>query len=98
GGTLYKGRRAVQAGTTPINRDHIFAMVAGLGTPMNNALFKDMFDAGVPSLFPLSAARSMYEPFHKLKFYSAASYVDQVRAGINYLDVNKAKKALCVMN
>src|SRR5580765_4275165 len=76
--TQYQVPRAVQAGTKLINRDHIFAMVAGLGTPMNNALFKDQFDAGVPNLFPLSAARSMYEPFHKLKFYGAASYVDQV--------------------
>ena len=68
-----------------------------LGTPMNNALFKDQFDAGVPNLFPLSAARSMYEPFHKLKFYGAASYVDQVRAGINYFVTKKGKKALCAM-
>ena len=95
--TQYQVPRAVQAGTKLINRDHIFAMVAALGTPMNNALFKDMFDAGVPSLFPLSAARSMYEPFHKMKFYSAASYVDQVRAGINYFVTKKGKKALCAM-
>src|SRR6266550_3078907 len=80
--TQYQVPRAVQAGTKLINRDHIFAMVAGLGTPMNNALFKDQFDANVPNLFPLSAARSMYEPFHKLKFYGAASYVDQVLDGI----------------
>jgi len=95
--TQYQVPKAVQAGAKLINRDRIFAMVAGLGTPMNNALFKDQFDAGVPNLFPLSAARSMYEPFHKLKFYSAASYVDQVRAGINYFATKKGKKALCVM-
>ena len=95
--TQYQVPRAVQAGGKLINRDRIFAMVAPLGTPMNNALFKDQFDAGVPNLFPLSAARSMYEPFHKLKFYGAASYVDQVRAGINYMVTKKGKKALCVM-
>ncbi len=95
--TQYQVPRAVQAGTKLINRDHIFAMVAPLGTPMNNALFKDEFEAGVPNLFPLSAARSMYEPFHKLKFYGAASYVDQVRAGINYFVTKKGKKALCAM-
>src|SRR3989441_5282433 len=70
--TQYQVPRAVQAGTKLINRDHIFAMGAGLRTPMNNALVKDMFDAGVPRPFPLSAARAMYEPVHKLKFYSAA--------------------------
>ena len=95
--TQYQVPRAVQAGTTLINRDKIFAMVAPLGTPMNNALFKDQFDAGVPNLFPLSAARSMYEPFNKLKFYGAASYVDQVRAGINYFVTKKGKKAVCAM-
>src|SRR5215468_3599074 len=60
--TQYQVPRAVQAGAKLINRDHIFAMVAGLGTPMNNALFKDQIEAGVPNLFPLSAARSMFEP------------------------------------
>ena len=93
----YQVPRAVQAGAKLINRDRIFAMVAPLGTPMNNALFKDQFDAGVPNLFPLSAARSMYEPFHKLKFYNAATYVDQVRAGIQYFVSKKGKKALCAM-
>jgi branched-chain amino acid transport system substrate-binding protein len=95
--TQYQVPRAVQAGTKLINRDRIFAMVAPLGTPMNNALFKDQFEAGVPNLFPLSAARSMYEPFNKLKFYGAASYVDQIRAGIQYLVVKKGRKALCAM-
>src|SRR5688500_2934384 len=94
--TQYQVPRAVQAGNKLINRDNIFAMVAGLGTPMNNALFKDQFEAGVPNLFPLSAARSMVEPFHKLKFYGAATYVDQVRAGINYLVTTKGNKARCV--
>jgi branched-chain amino acid transport system substrate-binding protein len=95
--TQYQVPRAVQAGAKLINRDRIFAMVAGLGTPMNNALFKDQLEAGVPNLFPLSAARSMFEPFHRLKFYGAATYVDQVRAGINYFVTKKGKKAICAM-
>ncbi|HYS93341.1 MAG TPA: ABC transporter substrate-binding protein [Candidatus Acidoferrales bacterium] len=95
--TQYQVPRAVQAGAKLINRDRIFAMVAGLGTPMNNALFKDQIEAGVPNLFPLSAARSMFEPFNKLKFYGAATYVDQVRAGINYFVIKKGKKSVCAM-
>jgi branched-chain amino acid transport system substrate-binding protein len=95
--TQYQVPRAVQAGTKLIQRDRIFAMVAALGTPMNNALFKEQFDAGVPNLFPLSAARSMFEPFHKLKFYGAATYVDQIRSGVNYFVTKKGKKALCAM-
>jgi branched-chain amino acid transport system substrate-binding protein len=75
----------------------VFAFVGPLGTPMNNACFKDQFAAGVPNLMPLSAARSMYEPFEKLKFYGAASYVDQIRSGINYFVKNKGVKTVCVM-
>src|SRR6516165_1340525 len=80
----YQVPKAVQACNKLINRDKVFAFVGPLGTPMNNACFKDQFAAGVPNLFPLSAARSMYEPFERLKFYGAASYVDQIRSGINY--------------
>jgi branched-chain amino acid transport system substrate-binding protein len=95
--TQYQVPRAVQAGTKLINRDHIFAMVAALGTPMNNALFKEQFEAGVPNLFPLSAARSMYLPFNRLKFVGAATYVDQIRAGIKYFVEKKGKKKVCAM-
>jgi branched-chain amino acid transport system substrate-binding protein len=95
--TAYQVPKAVQACNKLINRDKVFAFVAPLGTPMNNACFKDQFAVGVPNLFPLSAARSMYEPFERLKFYGAASYVDQVRSGIDYFVKTKGKKAVCVM-
>src|ERR1700759_696940 len=93
----YQVPKAVQACNKLINRDKVFAFVAPLGTPMNNACFKDQFAAGVPNLFPLSAARSMYEPFERLKFYGAASYTDQIRSGIEYFVKTKGKKAVCVM-
>ncbi len=95
--TAYQVPKAVQACNKLINRDKVFAFVAPLGTPMNNACFKDQFAVGVPNLFPLSAARSMYEPYERLKFYGAASYVDQVRSGIDYFVKTKGKKAICVM-
>jgi branched-chain amino acid transport system substrate-binding protein len=93
----YQVPKAVQACSKLINRDNVFAFVAPLGTPMNNACFKDQIAAGVPNLFPLSAARSMYEPFERLKFYGAASYVDQIRSAVNYFVKEKGKKAICVM-
>ena len=95
--TAYQVPKAVQACNKLINRDKVFAFVAPLGTPMNNACFKDQFAVGVPNLFPLSAARSMYEPYERLKFYGAASYVDQIRSGIEYFVKQKGKKAVCVM-
>src|SRR5262245_32909871 len=93
----YQVPKAVQACNKLINRDKVFAFVAPLGTPMNNACFKEQFAAGVPNLFPLTAARSMYEPYERLKFYGAASYVDQIRAGIEHFVKTKGKKAVCVM-
>jgi branched-chain amino acid transport system substrate-binding protein len=93
----YQVPKAVQACNKLINRDKVFAFVGALGTPMNNACFKDQFAAGVPNLFPLSAARSMFQPFERLKFYGAASYVDQIRAGIQYFVKNKGVKRVCVM-
>jgi len=93
----YQVPKAVQACNKLINRDNVFAFVAALGTPMNNACFKDQLAAGVPNLFPLSAARSMFEPYDRLKFYGAASYVDQIRSAVNYFVNKKGKKAICVM-
>ena len=93
----YQVPKAVQACNKLINRDKVFAFVAPLGTPMNNACFKEQFSVGVPNLFPLTAARSMYEPYERLKFYGAASYVDQIRSGIEYFVKQKGKKAVCVM-
>jgi branched-chain amino acid transport system substrate-binding protein len=93
----YQVPKAVQACSKLIERDNVFAFVAPLGTPMNNACFKDQIAAGVPNLFPLSAARSMYEPYERLKFYGAASYVDQIRSAVNYFVKEKGKKTVCVM-
>ena len=93
----YQVPKAVQACNKLIHRDKVFAFEAPLGTPMNNACFKDQFAANIPNLFPLTAARSMFEPYERLKFYCAASYVDQIRSGINYLVTKSGKKAVCVM-
>ncbi|MBS0550592.1 MAG: ABC transporter substrate-binding protein [Proteobacteria bacterium] len=93
----YQVPKAVQACNKLIHRDKVFAFLVALGTPMNNACFKDQLAANIPNLFPITAARSMYEPFDRLKFYASASYVDQVRSGINYLVKEKGKKAVCVM-
>ena len=93
----YQVPKAVQACNKLINRDKVFAFIAPLGTPMNNACFKDQLSVGVPNLFPITAARSMYEPYDRLKFYGAASYVDQVRSGVDYFVKQKGKKAVCVM-
>ncbi|MCW0235667.1 MAG: ABC transporter substrate-binding protein [Ferrovibrio sp.] len=93
----YQVPRAVQAANKLINRDKIFLMAGALGTPMNNAVFPDQFKAGVPNLAPLTAARSMAEPFHPLKFQTFSSYYDHTRAGIKYLVAKNSRKKLCTL-
>ena len=36
------------------------------------------FEKNVANFFPVTAAREMYEPFHKLKYAFAATYYDQM--------------------
>ena len=89
--------KAVQAMNKLVNRDNIFFAIANGGTPMNEAVMPSMFEKNVPNVFPLTCARSMYEPFNKLKFGQFASYYDQMRAGVKYFVEKKGKKQICSM-
>jgi branched-chain amino acid transport system substrate-binding protein len=93
----YQVPRAVQAANKLINNDKIFAMLGALGTPHNNAAFAEQLPKGVPSLFPFTAARSMVEPLHPLKFQSLSSYYDQVRAATKHFVEKEGKKHVCTM-
>ena len=95
--TQYQVPRAVQAINKLINNDGVFFTIEDGGTPMNNATFPMAIEKNVPKLLPLSAARSMYEPFHRLKFSQYSSYVDQIRAGVKYFVEQRGKKAICAM-
>ena len=64
---------------------------------MNNAIMPQQFEAGVPNLFPITGARSMVEPFHRLKFMQRGIYYDEVRAGIKHFVENEGKKSVCVI-
>lgn len=93
----YQVPKSVQAANKLINRDRIFAMVGGLGTPMNNAVLPRQLAAGVPNLFPFSSARQMYQPFHKLKFLASSTYYDQIRAAYKLFAETKGKTKPCAM-
>jgi branched-chain amino acid transport system substrate-binding protein len=93
----YQVPRSVQAANKLINRDGVFIMVANAGTPMNNAVMPDQIAKGVANIFPLTSARSMYEPLNHLKFGLGSSYYDQVRAGMKYFVEQRHKKQVCAM-
>jgi len=93
----YTVPRAVQAANKLLKRDKIAFMLGSLGTPQNNAVLTDQLSMNVPNLFPLTAARSMFEPFHELKFTSGSTYYDQIRTGIKYLVENNNRSNVCVL-
>ena len=90
--------RSVQAANKLINRDNVFMMTANGGTPMNNATMPDQLAKGVPNMFPLTSARSMYYPLHHLKFGLGASYYDQMRSGVKEFVEKRGKKSVCAMS
>ncbi|MDR3534827.1 MAG: ABC transporter substrate-binding protein [Rhodopila sp.] len=84
--------KAVQAMNKLLNRDDIFFAIGNGGTPHNDAVMPSMFEKNVPNVFPLTCARSMYEPFNRLKFGQFSSYYDQMRAGVKYFVEQRGKK------
>ena len=93
----YTVPRAVQAMNKLLNNDNVFMTIDNGGTPMNDANMPAQFAKNVPNVFPLTAARSMYEPFNRLKFGQFASYYDQMRAAVKYFAEKRGRKAFCVM-
>ncbi|WP_428536404.1 ABC transporter substrate-binding protein [Rhodopila sp.] len=86
--------KAVQAMNKLLNRDNIFFAIGNGGTPHNDAVMPSMFEKNVPNVFPTTCARSMYEPFNRLKFGQFASYYDQMRAGVKYFVEQRGKKVI----
>ncbi|MCY3620626.1 MAG: ABC transporter substrate-binding protein [Gammaproteobacteria bacterium] len=94
--TQYQVPRAIQAANKLIYRDKIFAMLMAVGTPTNNAVMEEQFEAGVPNIFPGSGARSMVEPFHKLMLSQHGTYYDEIRAAVRYFVEKEGKTTPCV--
>jgi branched-chain amino acid transport system substrate-binding protein len=93
----YQIPRAVQAMNKLLNNDKVFMTLQDGGTPMNNATWPMAMEKDTPKLLPLTAARSMYEPYHRLKFSQTSSYVDQMRAGVKYFVEQRGRKSICLM-
>ena len=94
--TQYQMPLAVKATNKLLNVDDIFLMVGAMGTPLNIALMPRMFEANVPSLFPLTGAVQMYEPLHPMKFSYFVSYRDQIRGGMRYMVDKHGIEKVCM--
>ncbi|HEY0855818.1 MAG TPA: ABC transporter substrate-binding protein [Albitalea sp.] len=95
--SAYDPKKAVLAAQKLVNQDKIFAMVAHIGTPTNNAAMPVQFAKNVPNLFPVTAAREMTEPLHKLKFALGSSYYDQMRTTLPRLIKEKGAQKVCTI-
>lgn len=93
----YDPRKAVLAAQKLVNQDKVFAVVGHTGTAHNNASMPIQFEKNVINFLPITAAREMYEPFHKLKFSFAATYYDQMRGGVPELFKRKQYAKPCII-
>jgi branched-chain amino acid transport system substrate-binding protein len=55
------------------------------------------FEKHVINFFPVTAAREMYEPFHRLKYSFAVPYYEQMRAGVPKLAKEKNASTVCAL-
>jgi branched-chain amino acid transport system substrate-binding protein len=95
--SAYDPRKAVLAAQKLVNQDKIFAMVAHIGTAQNNAAMPVQFEKNVVNFFPVTAAREMYEPFHKLKFAGFSTYYEQMNSRLPVLVKEKGAKKVCTI-
>ncbi|MEO7392927.1 MAG: ABC transporter substrate-binding protein [Ramlibacter sp.] len=95
--SAYDPKKAVLAAQKLVNQDKIFAMVAHIGTAQNLAAMPVQFEKNVINFFPVTAAREMYEPFHRLKYSFAATYYDQMRTALPKMVKDKGAKKVCTM-
>jgi branched-chain amino acid transport system substrate-binding protein len=93
----YDPRRAVLAAQKLVNQDKIFMMVGHIGTAQNMAAMPVQFERNVINFLPVTAAREMYEPFHRLKFSFAAPYYDQMVIAAPMLYKQKNAKKACII-
>ncbi len=95
--SAYDPKKAVLAAQKLVNQDKIFMMLGHLGTAQNLAAMPVQFEKNVINFFPITAAREMYEPFHKLKYSFAATYFDQMRNAVPKVAKEKGAKKVCTM-
>jgi branched-chain amino acid transport system substrate-binding protein len=93
----YDPKKAVLAAQKLVNQDKVFIMAGHLGTAQNMASMPVQFEKGVVNFFPITAAREMYEPHHRLKYSFAATYYDQVRLAVPKLVKEKNVRKVCTI-
>ncbi|MBL8371662.1 MAG: ABC transporter substrate-binding protein [Burkholderiaceae bacterium] len=95
--SAYDPKKAVLAAQKLVNQDKIFIMAGHIGTAQNNAAMPVQFEKNIVNFMPLTAAREMYEPTHKLKYAMLSTYYDQMRIAAPRLIKEKNAKKPCAI-
>src|SRR3954468_6668493 len=93
----YDPKKAVLAAQKLVNQDKVFIVVGHLGTAQNMAAMPVQFEKNIVNFMPITAAREMYEPLHKLKYSFAATYYDQIRQALPRMVKEKNVKKVCTI-
>ena len=93
----YDPKKAVLGAQKLVSQDKVFIMAGHVGTAQNNAAMPIQFEKNVINFLPITAARDMYEPFHRLKYSFAVTYFDQIRTALPTLVKDKNAKRVCTI-
>ena len=93
----YDPKKAVLAAQKLVNQDKVFIVAGHLGTAQNMAAMPVQFEKNIVNFLPITAAREMYEPLHKLKYSFAATYYDQLRQALPKMVKEKNVKKVCTI-
>jgi branched-chain amino acid transport system substrate-binding protein len=99
----YDPKKAVLATQKMVEKDKIFALVAALGSPTVLAAQDIVLEAGVPQLFPLTAAEFTFsldpaKPQERLKFSNNVPYVESTAAATREMIESKGAKKPCILH
>lgn len=93
----YDPKKAVLASNKLVSRDKVFAMLHVVGTPVVLATMQKVLATDMLHLFPFSAARQTYEPFHMMKFAAFTPYYQQSYITTKYLHDNVGAKKFGIL-
>ena len=95
--SAYDPKKGVLAAQKLVQKDKVFLVIGTIGTVIAMSTMDIFFEHQVPHLFPLSSARQMFDPLHRLKYAASSTYYDQARSGVRALLKVRAERKWCVI-
>jgi branched-chain amino acid transport system substrate-binding protein len=93
----YDPKKALLAAQKLVTGDKVFAILSHIGTAPNMAAMPIQLEKNVINFMPLTGAREMFEPPHRLKFALVPPYYDQMRVILPLLVKEKGFKQVGIL-